>query len=225
MERFEFPGRFSIRGLDATFERRTDWIGPSYDRGGKLVTEVTVKLSGRGPGAFRIFQKSMATGLPRLFGDPLRESGDRLFDSLYAISARPAALADRLFAPERRASVIAAVRRIGAYVDPLIDLSANRLLVRVLKQLDHERGVRNLVATATDFTGYVLDLDVPEEIRWGDAGAGEGARCPVCIAPLTSDLVHCSRCRTPHHGECWNYLGKCSIFACGATIAGPTREG
>ena len=187
------------------------------DRSGTLGTEVSVKLDGRCPGALKIFQKGFSTALARIFDGSVFPSGDRLFDSLYEICARPASLAERLFAPGQRSSVIASVRRLGTYVDPLIDLSRNRLLVRVSESLNQERGVRNLVATATDFVGYVLGLGAQDGISMGKAEEGEGARCPVCIAPLTDDRVQCPRCRTPHHGDCWNYLGKCSIFGCGAT--------
>jgi hypothetical protein len=39
--------------------------------------------------------------------------------------------------------------------------------------------------------------------------------CRVCGEEILDDLVFCRRCKTPHHRECWQYNGVCSVFACG----------
>jgi hypothetical protein len=41
--------------------------------------------------------------------------------------------------------------------------------------------------------------------------------CKVCGEEIQDDLVFCRRCKTPHHRECWQYNGQCSVFACGET--------
>jgi hypothetical protein len=43
--------------------------------------------------------------------------------------------------------------------------------------------------------------------------AGEG-HCPVCGGGMSSRVATCARCRTPHHAECWAYVGMCSIYGC-----------
>jgi hypothetical protein len=45
-------------------------------------------------------------------------------------------------------------------------------------------------------------------------------RCQVCGEEIRDDLVFCRRCKTPHHRECWQYNGMCSVFACGETRFG-----
>lgn len=45
----------------------------------------------------------------------------------------------------------------------------------------------------------------------------EHAHCEICGDAITSDVVYCGSCRTPHHKDCWEYFGSCSIFACGET--------
>lgn len=45
----------------------------------------------------------------------------------------------------------------------------------------------------------------------------QAVRCNVCGQEITSDLVACRTCKTPHHGECWQYNGQCSTYACGET--------
>jgi RING finger family protein len=49
-----------------------------------------------------------------------------------------------------------------------------------------------------------------ERLRVG-SGVGE---CQVCGDRMTSRVVYCARCRTPHHRECREYAGVCSTFAC-----------
>ena len=39
-------------------------------------------------------------------------------------------------------------------------------------------------------------------------------KCTICGDTIVADMVFCRRCKTPHHGECWHYIGGCSIFAC-----------
>ena len=47
----------------------------------------------------------------------------------------------------------------------------------------------------------------------------EGSRftgeCQVCGAALEGELLICEKCRTPHHRDCWEYTGMCSIYGCG----------
>ncbi len=45
-------------------------------------------------------------------------------------------------------------------------------------------------------------------------------KCQVCGDEIREDLVFCRRCKTPHHRECWQYNGACSVFGCGETRFG-----
>lgn len=38
--------------------------------------------------------------------------------------------------------------------------------------------------------------------------------CRVCGTGMSRRLVSCARCRTPHHAECWTYVGMCSTYGC-----------
>ena len=44
-----------------------------------------------------------------------------------------------------------------------------------------------------------------------DAAAGD---CQVCSEKMESRVVFCGKCRTPHHEECWSYVGQCSTYGC-----------
>ena len=44
--------------------------------------------------------------------------------------------------------------------------------------------------------------------------------CKVCGEAISGGpVVVCSSCRTPHHRECWEYVGACSIYGCGCKLA------
>lgn len=44
-----------------------------------------------------------------------------------------------------------------------------------------------------------------------NASAGE---CQVCSEKMETRVVFCGKCRTPHHEECWSYVGTCSTYGC-----------
>jgi hypothetical protein len=43
---------------------------------------------------------------------------------------------------------------------------------------------------------------------------GAEGDCQVCGARLEAGIVRCSACRTPHHEDCWTWVGACSTYAC-----------
>lgn len=46
------------------------------------------------------------------------------------------------------------------------------------------------------------------------------ARCKFCGSPFEGEpVVRCLACDTPHHEDCWNQGGRCSIYGCGETRA------
>lgn len=52
-------------------------------------------------------------------------------------------------------------------------------------------------------------------IENGEAVALEHVICKVCGEEIEGhEMVYCNRCKTPHHGECWEYAGACSVYGC-----------
>lgn len=80
----------------------------------------------------------------------------------------------------------------------------------------------------------------PGSVDWGDIEEAEPgavevvsahlhldeAICPVCAARLDAavDYVSCLRCESPHHPECWTYMGSCATFGCGSDRARPSKQ-
>lgn len=43
--------------------------------------------------------------------------------------------------------------------------------------------------------------------------------CKVCGDPISSgEAITCSVCNTPHHRDCWDYVGACSIYGCNGKV-------
>ncbi|MBI4864483.1 MAG: hypothetical protein HY815_30125 [Candidatus Riflebacteria bacterium] len=66
---------------------------------------------------------------------------------------------------------------------------------------------RLLVEEADQELVKILTVSLPEE----------QARCQVCGERIGLDKIECRRCETPHHRDCWEYNGRCSMYACGET--------
>lgn len=50
---------------------------------------------------------------------------------------------------------------------------------------------------------------------------GEG-NCLVCGEGFVNrPIVYCGACETPHHPDCWTWVGRCSMFACGCVDSSP----
>ena len=52
--------------------------------------------------------------------------------------------------------------------------------------------------------------------------------CQVCGESLCNgEVVYCAMCNTPHHKDCWRFVGQCSTFACGCyrCVGFPVSDG
>ncbi len=106
----------------------------------------------------------------------------------------------------------------------LMSVSPERLLV----QLDRDLGVGvELLAGAVQETLSLHDALIAAVDKRSNQGvvivegANDGSSrldpvvCKVCGEPITEGMVMvCETCETPHHRDCWAYVGSCSIYGC-----------
>ena len=60
---------------------------------------------------------------------------------------------------------------------------------------------------------------LPEEMTMspGNEQLHLGISCQICGGPIDeAEEVRCARCDTPHHRDCWQWCGGCSIYGCGS---------
>ncbi|HUG66103.1 MAG TPA: RING finger protein, partial [Pirellulaceae bacterium] len=54
-----------------------------------------------------------------------------------------------------------------------------------------------------------------EFVESGEATTLEHVICKICGEEIAGhEMVYCQRCKTPHHGDCWQYVGSCSVYGC-----------
>jgi hypothetical protein len=92
-----------------------------------------------------------------------------------------------------------------------LQLTASRVTLEAEGALDAARA-----KTLLEEAGRILDLlDLSPTVKGVDIlqSTVETGRCPVC-GVKAEPPVACSSCKTPHHADCWAYLGRCGIFGC-----------
>jgi hypothetical protein len=201
--------RFRIGGRDARIEVHAGSKNhPPY-------TRVTVDARGRSPGSLHLLPEGFGQSFLKIFGAQDIEIGDAAFDADFVIKATPESLAYGLFSPERRRRVTGAVYRIRSLGDPKVDLDANQLSVQVRAYLASEGALLQLVKTAEEFGEFLWGTPVEPGIQVGEVRILSGGECPVCGTRMGTGVVRCQACQTPHHSECWAYMGRCSTYGCG----------
>lgn len=77
-----------------------------------------------------------------------------------------------------------------------------------------EDGLRLLDAVLELHPPPELDLDEIAELpAVVEVHAGW---CGICGEEANQRRVACARCRSPHHKECWGWIGQCALFGCGS---------
>lgn len=111
-------------------------------------------------------------------------------------------------------------------VQQLLDLTKPGLYIRVRRGslliqkpliLRDFESLERYVATSFGLYDQLM-LTRAEGIEFltdGELATLDQPTCTICGDAIVADMVYCPRCKTPHHGECWHYVGACATFACG----------
>lgn len=145
------------------------------------------------------------------------------FDGLYvAHSNDPQIAADLLRVSTVRAA-LEDLRRLAPPFGMLASVNPERLLIQVDRNLGPtaaglEIAVRDalilhdhLRATVGSRIGDGVTIVAVGSAQVEDAGP---PICKVCGEIIVAEFVYCGQCRTPHHRDCWTFVGGCSIFGC-----------
>lgn len=141
------------------------------------------------------------------------EIGDARFDRDFIIQARPEAVAHRVFDPAQRDAAVDALRRAASRPSFMLRAENGRLEVLYRESVWDAPSLLALVRAASDL--IPLLLSTPHSgIEFGETAEEMDGRCPICTTALSEPLIRCRRCSAPHHRECWDYLGRCAVYAC-----------
>ena len=177
-------------------------------------TWVAVPLQCASPGTLHIVHAGFNGSFLEMFGAQDISIGDPAFDAAYVVRATPPSLAAQVFSPHRRSRVIAAVRRLEFLRRPAIELTRDQLRIQVHEEVRGEVPAMQLVKTAEEFLEFLPLKSPVTGIELADVKIAVDTGCPVCGTTLGATAVRCESCRTPHHSECWTYVGQCSTYAC-----------
>jgi hypothetical protein len=153
--------------------------------------------------------------------------GDPEFDRGFVVHANDAEMARDFLNSEIRKTVTSLHR--GVHVGGmLVSINPERILVQIdrnlavstdaLARMVHEAltlhdGLLDGVVKRIDQGIAIVDTtDAWEE----DAGP---PTCKVCGESVgDGQVIVCSVCNTPHHRDCWEYVGGCSIYGCNGKV-------
>ncbi len=157
-------------------------------------------------------------------------TGDLDFDHSFAVQANDPEMARDFLNPQVRWA-LGNIQRLVHPGGMLVSINPERLLVQIDRNLGQHtealmqavseslvlhdgllHGVSRRISEGIDIVGTA----VPSAIDDGPP------TCKVCGNPIEEGpILVCNACHTPHHRECWEWVGTCSIYGCGCKHAVP----
>ena len=155
-------------------------------------------------------------------GTRIVRAGDPEFDRGFVVQANDPEMA-RAFLTDRVRQAVANLQRLAPPSGMLVSINPERLLIQVDRNLAPTADAlllavrEGLVLHDGLQTGVASRLSQGIEILATGAGPPEDLGppvCKVCGESIIGPSVVCVLCRTPHHHDCWEFVGSCSIYGC-----------
>ena len=160
-------------------------------------------------------------------GTRLVKLGDPAFDRAFVVQANDLEMARDFLSPQVRWT-IGNLQRMVHTGGMLVSINPERLLVQIDRNLGQStEALAAAVAEALRIHDGLLDgvsrrmsqgIDIVDQPDDWDEDAGPPI-CKVCGEPITAGaVIVCASCNTPHHRDCWEYVGACSIYGCNGKV-------
>lgn len=153
----------------------------------------------------------------KLLGMDDIEIGVLHFDEAFTIQGSGPREVREFLTPDVQSAILRLARctQYGTF-DLHLQISGGSLRVTKHARLTSERDLSNLVSCTLDLLQVIQELDTGIEFSpTRTLQSAETTQCQVCGDPLQEKIVYCTRCQTPHHHDCWQYFGSCSVYGCG----------
>ncbi len=181
----------------------------------QTLTELTIHFPD-GRLRLEIYPQTIVHQVGKLLGMQDIEVGRPAFDDAFIIQGNDLLLIREYLSLESQAA-IQALASFTFYYNLHLTISGGTL--RVTKQGVAQRElelVTFISAFETLFLALVSTRTLGIEFLPTTAPPRVStSHCQVCGEGLQGPLVYCASCQTPHHLECWQYVGACSVYACG----------
>lgn len=145
------------------------------------------------------------------------DPGDARLRDHFVVYASSPTMAKELAPPGRIEAFEAIARDLGGFA-AAISFGKSTLVVEKVCHSARPQEQLRLIYRVIDLLEVLVGIPARTVGRI-DAGRApqidlSGATCQICMHPLSARVVFCQGCVTPHHQECWEYVGGCSTYAC-----------
>ena len=98
----------------------------------------------------------------------------------------------------------------------LIKIAQGKLLVAKPGYIKDKQDLEDFVRFSLDLFDQLMLIGAEglEFVNDTEASIVSDVKCPICSEEILQDMVVCTRCKTPHCRDCWQYNGQCATFAC-----------
>jgi hypothetical protein len=208
------------------FDHHGNWVRVDiHSTGGKNPTHYTQVHMGWPEPGFRmeVYPEGFFNRIGKFLGMADIEIGSPAFDRDYIITSNDAGLLRETLTPAAQAA-IHQLRILHGNGQIYVAVRNYELLVKKLGILDDTASLLRLTDGSLQI--YTAAMQGQEKgiqfletktidplLQIGESA--ENVVCQVCGDVITSDVVFCRGCATPHHHDCWEYYGQCSTFGCG----------
>ena len=174
-----------------------------------------VRFNWPSPNRLRVVPEGLSTVIRQTFGATDIRLGDLGFDEEFWIEASNPAWAKEVLNADLRRG-LRNLRNQGSW------FSSGHGLVRLdVGSAGLALSVGRILSGRADLESFIeLAVAALHAARGGEPGVvlaavevKRGSECPVCGNKIDKG-VNCPGCGTPHHEDCWEYFGGCSIYGC-----------
>jgi hypothetical protein len=164
-------------------------------------------------------------------GTRIVRTGDPEFDRYFIVQANDADMA-RAFLDDPVRRAVGELQRLMPPAGMLVSINPERMLVQVDRNLGQQPDALLHAVYQSLLIHDGLHAGVASRLGEGIAivAAGKAAAddagppvCKVCGEPIAPPTVICAVCRAPHHRDCWEFVGACSIYGCTGKHAVPSE--
>jgi hypothetical protein len=163
------------------------------------------------------------------------KTGDMEFDRGFVVQANDAEMARDFLNPQVRWA-LGNLQRLVHPGGMLLSINPERLLVQIDRNLGNSTDALIYAVSESLVIHDGLQVGVRRRMSEGIAIVAANSQgdeetgpptCKVCGESIDGgSVILCTSCHTPHHRECWEYVGSCSIYGCGSRVGEPgvTRQ-
>jgi hypothetical protein len=163
-----------------------------------------------------VYPERFSSRLGKMLGMTDVEIGSPEFDHDFILTGSSARQLRELLTPDVQQAIYR-LRRMLLNDDIFISIGHGRMLVKKLGLIRSDALLAEYISAALDLYDCMggAGSHGVEFLNGAPADPTKDVVCQICGEVIIEELVHCRRCKTPHHEDCWQYFGGCSTFGCG----------